>query len=980
MCLCSGDSVGAAGWRCLSHLGVDMQKYSSGGSVTTTTSEDLPSQRRIQRLRLTLHSGEPSSGQDETKNTTGKQMQEEKTANGMKRRRNGYVEPPEQHPPGVTNGVRENSPLRLPKVYGAVHRKGTDGQQEVMARESSVNHLRDQMNYIREVRDSLEKVRERMYGQFGGMQQSMQKLSQDIRTANAQKQSLEMEVKTRTAAMDSFEQMNSSLISANIDLQKSLLEKCVDRADARDKIQSLCSSCQQAEETLRERDKELAAALAANRSLRLQVEVSKEANSQALQETIRKLQNQYEERLQNEQRKHREEVEALRAQLDDYVKRLEEAEKNLRIAEAKIAERDQRIIEVERLLDCMGKEKSQLQQKLQECETRLHRLGNTDQVDANTAKRAQKLEGEASGLKERIKHLNDMVFCQQRKVKGMIEEVETLRNKMVQKDMFITDLLNKIALAECEKLSAAPVHTREIGVGCDLPLRTETQAGDEAQSRPVRQSPLPRSRVESSLLNYSPVQYSRWLQSNSAPLSKSTTSSTQSPPSSVNPVQSSSAQNGTEASASPQTSSAPSSPERSTPAVSSMQARSIQSRINTPYMKLLEMTPRMNTLSVSVILVTGLATLLEFIRFRFRKDEVMSSSLTERQGYTGDLLSRSKDELCEILLRQEKLLSNKRFIQSLPDKGRKISDFVQRVRLALAHHEEEEKRLNMLSSVRTEFQSKYQQALSQRQPGNHIDTPSVALSETSQKAQQGTVSTPEWVDQRGSLLKAPPAVQTVSVDDLSETAVSMETVSDGVAGLSVATDRTEEKDLAEALEKVTLTEGAVSPTGLSAAEHRDRAGDGPSHSERPQKKPHYIEVLEKSETNPTTRRPKFKPNQMLQRTDGSSAGSSPSRSPGGVAHLSADARRERDRKHLDDITAARLPPLHYSPAQLLSLEESVSLQQEHNRKCEELQAKMATQKLSERLGVGMTSYSPDVDQAGYRETHADGAQPSSDED
>lgn len=32
-----------------------------------------------------------------------------------------------------------------------------------------------------QVRDSLEKVRERMYGQFGGMQQSMQKLTQDIK-------------------------------------------------------------------------------------------------------------------------------------------------------------------------------------------------------------------------------------------------------------------------------------------------------------------------------------------------------------------------------------------------------------------------------------------------------------------------------------------------------------------------------------------------------------------------------------------------------------------------------------------------------------------------------------------------------------------------------------------------------------------------------------------------------------------------------
>lgn len=37
--------------------------------------------------------------------------------------------------------------------------------------------------------------------------------------------------------------------------------------------------------------------------------------------------------------------------------------------------------------------------------------------------RSKELQGEAVDLRERIKHLNDMVFCQQRKVKGMIEEV-----------------------------------------------------------------------------------------------------------------------------------------------------------------------------------------------------------------------------------------------------------------------------------------------------------------------------------------------------------------------------------------------------------------------------------------------------------------------------------------------------------------------------------------------------------------------------
>lgn len=36
------------------------------------------------------------------------------------------------------------------------------------------------------VRDSLEKVRERMYGQFGGMQQSVQKLSQELKVSKLQ--------------------------------------------------------------------------------------------------------------------------------------------------------------------------------------------------------------------------------------------------------------------------------------------------------------------------------------------------------------------------------------------------------------------------------------------------------------------------------------------------------------------------------------------------------------------------------------------------------------------------------------------------------------------------------------------------------------------------------------------------------------------------------------------------------------------------
>ncbi|XP_021441900.2 myocardial zonula adherens protein isoform X1 [Oncorhynchus mykiss] len=605
-----------------------MLRYSSPGSVITTEdSPEQPSERRIRRLRLTLHTGD--NGQNETKKPTS-DTQEEKVVNGtwkknrlIQRERPAGSESPVQQLRAATNGELETSLQRQhgPKVYGVLQRTGSDRQQEVMACEWSVNHLRDEMRYIKEVRDSLEKVRERMYGQVGGMQQSMQKLSQDIRTANSQRKTLEKEVRVRTAAMDSFDQMNNSLISANIDLQKSLLESCHNRVDSRDEMKSLRNSFQQAEERLKERERQLELAQAENLTLKLKVESSQEANSHAVQEVTARLQRQYEERLQEEQRKHREEIEKLQAQIDEYIRRLEEEEKNAKIAEAKIAERDQRISEVERLLDCMGQERGHLQNKLQECEQRQRSMEVTYKTDATVAKRSQKLEEEAGELRERIKHLNDMVFCQQRKVKGMIEEVESLRAKLAQKDMFISELLDRIAIVECENneledklkyfmsvqsMQREVVQTREIGVACHLLPRPEIQAYEVetnqprqtpirpssteylGQSRTFRSGPPPPSRLESSLLRYSPPEYSRYLSTNSRSFG-TLTSPTLSSSGPLSPDQSS-----TEESASVQITDTASSPEADISAPSCSLARSSPSKINTPFMKLIEITAKIN--------------------------------------------------------------------------------------------------------------------------------------------------------------------------------------------------------------------------------------------------------------------------------------------------------------------------------------------------------------------------------------------------
>ncbi|KAB5525993.1 hypothetical protein PHYPO_G00146580 [Pangasianodon hypophthalmus] len=325
----------------------------------------------------------------------------------------------------------------------------------------------------------------------------------------------------------------------------------------------------------------------------------------------------------------------------------------------------------------------------------------------------------------------------------------------------------------------------------------------------------------------------------------------------------------------------------------------------------------------------------------------------ERQGLIGDLESRSKEQLGEILARQEKLLHNKRFIQTLPDKGKKISEFVEKVRHALANKEEEEKKQASLASVRTEFQARYQQAFTQRQ---HVVSTDVLAARTRLKDNEDSMNTePSHMVEATSRVDGGNTSDSLCIEntDVRET-TSGDTAASGNA------DRAKDMDLTVAFERVTLSEESAAPP-------RDSTRNLFLGSQQ-QKKPHYIEVLERSDENVT--KPRFKLNQLPVK----SASPSPGQSPGSVTPLSAEARRQRDRKHLDDITAAKLPPLHHSPAQLLSLEESVTLLKEQTKKYQELQAKLAAQKLAEGLTVSMNSYNPEGGAlAAYREVHDDGA-------
>ncbi|XP_047916257.2 myocardial zonula adherens protein isoform X3 [Anser cygnoides] len=772
-----------------------MLRYSSGLTVTATTPRrpggDSGRARRkmnVCRLRLTVPPDEGS--------------QPEQGAKEPERKKNELYHVPNGMSPGtLSHGM----------VYGVVHRTDNNHKREMVVYGWSADQLKEEMNYIKEVRATLEKVRKKMYGEYDEMKRKIQQLTNELKVTNAHQESLENHVRVQAAALDSFSEMNSSLTSASIDLQKTLVDVTLENTDIREQIRNLKHTHEQSMEKLREKQKQLETAQIENQLLKLKVESSQEANAEVMREMTRKLYSQYEEKMREEEQKHKAEKEILLEETNRLLKAIEEANKKMQITETSIQEKDQRIGELDRLIERMEEERHQLQKQLELNEIQI----SGAKSENSDSERSQHLEEVAASLRERIKHLDDMVHCQQKKVKHMVEEIEMLKKKVKEKELFIIQLLEKISFLECENkelqdkldylMENQPktnVETRDAGVGCDLPSR--------------------------------------------------------------------------------------------------------------------------------------------------------------------------------------------KFIDRLPDKGKKISDFAEKLKLAILQEEELARTAELLTAVRLEFQANQEKANTSKQQvtlkedtlsqedssalnkNSNIKVVSKISSQKQEAECIGQDATKTALENQRSL-RDDDKIKTVSKDQglfcevVSKSATSSHLKNDQQISQSSADDSTESTGatdnsrdmLVDAFQKVTIGDGDNSGKVLEKEQNVAKRKGNIFGSLHP-KTPHYIEVLESRAKNPVIKKSKFKTNVLSGEQSGSSHGSSSSQSPGGFGSpITTEERRLRDKKHLNDITAARLPPLHHAPAKLLSIEESIAIQIQQKEAYEEMQAKLAAQKLAERLNIKMTSFEPE---------------------
>ncbi|XP_017751951.1 PREDICTED: protein GRINL1A [Rhinopithecus bieti] len=354
-----------------------------------------------------------------------------------------------------------------------------------------------------------------------------------------------------------------------------------------------------------------------------------------------------------------------------------------------------------------------------------------------------------------------------------------------------------------------------------------------------------------------------------------------------------------------------------------------------------------------------------------------------------DLGQRSLVELREMLKRQERLLRNEKFICKLPDKGKKIFDSVAKLKAAVAEHEEVRRKSELFHPVSLDCKLR-QKAIAEVDVGTDkaqnsdpiLDTSSlvpgcssvdnIKSSKTTSQNQglghpthEGDGETPEV---EYTVIKGPASSNRDGVRPSSE--ASEHHPQHRVSSQAEDTSSSVDNLFIDRLQRITIADQGEQQSGENAS-----TKNLTDLSSGIQKKPHYMEVLEMRAKNPVPQLHKFKTNVLPFRQNDSSSHCQKSGSP-----ISSEERRRRDKQHLDDITAARLLPLHHMPTQLLSIEESLALQKQQKQNYEEMQAKLAAQKLAERLNIKMRSYNPEGESSGrYREVRDEDDDWSSDE-
>ncbi|XP_075041462.1 coiled-coil domain-containing protein 68 [Mixophyes fleayi] len=183
-----------------------------------------------------------------------------------------------------------------------------------------------------------------------------------------------------------------------------------------------------------------------NEDLQIKLEATREAGAGAIRDATRKLYENYNKKSDQLRKSHTEEKQRLQVSAAEHEAQFKNSIEKLGEVAEKIQEKHGRILELEKLMERMEAENSALVEKKHFLENELLRkMGNP--ADKNGCVMIQK---EVSTVQEQIDHLQQLMMSQHQHLRALIEESEDLKQHLKEQDVKIGELKDRINFLECQ--------------------------------------------------------------------------------------------------------------------------------------------------------------------------------------------------------------------------------------------------------------------------------------------------------------------------------------------------------------------------------------------------------------------------------------------------------------------------------------------------------------------------------------------------
>lgn len=285
--------------------------------------------------------------------------------------------------------------------YDVVTREDPEEDRSVLFYGFSASQFREETEYIKKIRSTLEKVRTQVFGDD---------------CDGCRRQTSGDEARNQTP-------WNSS--------------------DSETRATSFYSRYHQILEDIKEKDRQLYHINLENKELEIRLEASREAGAGALRDASRKLFDMYQTRLEEVRRKHLEDKQILQAYTEEQEQNLR---KRMEMASA-LEEKQTRVSELEKRVERMENEKKVLTERNKFIEKETLSISHNHPDDIKSLRACQM---EAAVLREKMSHLDDIVLSQNRKLRSSIQQIEQLKRELSGQDKVIWSLHERLLSAEAQ--------------------------------------------------------------------------------------------------------------------------------------------------------------------------------------------------------------------------------------------------------------------------------------------------------------------------------------------------------------------------------------------------------------------------------------------------------------------------------------------------------------------------------------------------